>query len=87
LEIHPDKYRVCRTGDGVDFCGYVVRSDGRVRLRKAGVRRFQKRMRRMRMLVGLGILPKEDLRTSMMAWIGHAEHAQSWNLRWEVFNA
>jgi len=86
LEIHPDKYRVCRTGDGVDFCGYVVRSDGRVRLRKAGVRRFQKRMRRMRMLVGLGILPKEDLRTSMMAWIGHAEQALSWSLRWGVFN-
>ena len=48
LEIHPDKYQLCRTADGVDFCGYVVRADGRVKIRGAGVRRFQRRMKRLR---------------------------------------
>jgi hypothetical protein len=46
LEIHPDKYRLCATGQGVDFCGFVVRADGRIRVRSAGVRRFRRRYRR-----------------------------------------
>jgi RNA-directed DNA polymerase len=40
LELHPDKVRVCRTRDGVDFCGFVVKADGRVKVRRASVRRF-----------------------------------------------
>jgi hypothetical protein len=31
LEIHPDKYRLMPTHTGVDFAGFVVRADGRVR--------------------------------------------------------
>jgi RNA-directed DNA polymerase len=48
MEIHPDKYRLCRTAEGVDFCGFVVRSDGRVELRAGGVRRFQRRYRKIK---------------------------------------
>jgi hypothetical protein len=48
LEIHPDKYRALRCADGVDLCGFVVRADGRVRVRVAGVRRFARRYRWMR---------------------------------------
>jgi len=33
LELHPDKYRALRCAEGVDFCGFVVRADGRVRVR------------------------------------------------------
>ena len=47
MELHPDKYRLCRTAEGVDFCGFVVRADGRVRLRSSGVRRFRKRYLRI----------------------------------------
>lgn len=27
--LHPDKYRLCRTAEGVDFCSFVVRAAGR----------------------------------------------------------
>ena len=34
LQIHPDKYRLVRTRDGVDFVGFRVFADGRIRLRE-----------------------------------------------------
>ncbi len=81
LEIHPDKYRLIPTGDGVDFCGFVVRSDGRVKVRTSNARRFRKRYARMRREVIRGRCDPADLTTTVRAWIAHAKHAQSWGLR------
>ena len=45
LEIHPDKYRLCRTDqEGADFCGFVCYSSGRIKVRGASVRRYVKRL-------------------------------------------
>jgi RNA-directed DNA polymerase len=84
LEIHPDKYRLCATGQGVDFCGFVVRADGRIRVRSAGVRRFRRRYRRMRWEVKAGRREAAELTTSVVAWVAHASHAQSLGLRRRV---
>ena len=84
LEIHPDKYRLMPTAHGVDFCGFVVRSDGRVKVRTANARRFRKRYIRLRYEVAQGRCDAEDLTTSVRAWIAHTEHAQSWHLRLSV---
>lgn len=84
LEIHPDKYRLVRTAVGVDFCGYVVRSDGRVRVRAANARRFRRKFRRMRWEAGAGRREPSELTASVRAWVAHVEHAQSWNLRRRV---
>lgn len=81
LVIHPDKYRMCRTADGVDFCGFVLRADGRVKVRSAGVRRFQRRLKQMRYEVSHGDLGWKEVGVSVRSWIAHAEHAQSWRLR------
>ena len=81
LEIHPDKYRLIPTADGVDFCGFVVRADGRVKVRTSNARRFRKRYVRMRRDVIRGRCDAEDLTTTVRAWIAHAKHAQSWGLR------
>ncbi len=78
LEIHPDKYRMCRTGDGVDFCGFVVRADGRVKIRGAGVRRFARRMKRLRSQAARGEIGWGEVGNSVKGWVAHAEHAQSW---------
>ena len=40
LTMHPDKYRMLPTRLGVDFAGYVVFADGRIRVRSSTVRRF-----------------------------------------------
>ena len=58
----------------------MVRADGRVRLRKAGVRRFRQRLKRLMEGRAAGLLSLEDVRASTMAWMGHAEHTQSWCL-------
>jgi len=84
LEIHPDKYRLIPSAHGVDFCGYVVRADGRVRVRNSNARRFRKRYERMRWEVAQGRCEIEDLTATVRAWIAHAEHAQSWRLRLSV---
>jgi hypothetical protein len=81
LEIHPDKYRLIPTADGVDFCGFVVRADGRVRVRSANARRFRRKFRQMRREVRMGRLDPAELTTSVRAWVAHAAHAQSWGLR------
>ena len=84
LEIHPDKYRMCRTGSGVDFCGYVVRADGRVKIRSSGVRRFQRRLKRLKGDARAGKIEWSSVGVSVKAWVAHAEHAQSWRLRSRV---
>ena len=81
LEIHPDKYRAVRSQDGVDFCGFVVRADGRVRIRAAGVRRFARRYRWMLDEVKCGRMPVVEVTQAVRSWIAHAKHAQSWGLR------
>ncbi|MBL7219967.1 MAG: RNA-directed DNA polymerase, partial [Phycisphaerae bacterium] len=47
LRMHPDKYRLTPTAKGVDFAGFVVFANGRVRVRSSSVRRFDLRYRRM----------------------------------------
>ncbi|MGK0188650.1 MAG: RNA-directed DNA polymerase [Verrucomicrobiales bacterium] len=87
LEIHPDKYRLLPTDKGVDFCGYVVCGDGRIKVRSSSVRRFQKRYLALCGQLERGRLDATELTRSVKAWIAHAEHAQSWGLRRDVLRA
>lgn len=57
LGMHPDKYRLLPTRCGVDFVGFVVCADGRIRVRAATARRFQERFRAMRWDSGSGLPP------------------------------
>jgi RNA-directed DNA polymerase len=81
LSIHPDKYRLLPTTKGVDFVGFVLFYNGRRRLRKENVRRFQRRMQIRMADARAGKTNYIDVRHSMQSWIAHAAHAQSWNLR------
>ena len=77
LEIHPDKYRLCRTDrDGADFCGFVCYSSGRIKVRSTSVRRY---VSRLELLKRDGTVA--EIKASVMAWIGHVAHADSWRLR------
>ena len=81
LEVHPDKYRALRTDVGVDFCGFVLRSDGRIKIRKASVRRFQQRHKKLKFLGQAGKLTDEQILQHQKAWMAHASHAQMGLLR------
>jgi len=87
LRIHPDKYRVCRTSVGVDFCGFALRDDGRIRVRNQSARRFQRRYREMKWRNKCGQIPVEKVTESVQAWVAHASHAQSWGLRKAILSA
>jgi hypothetical protein len=81
LRVHPDKYRLVPTWAGVDFVGFVVFEDGRIRVRSSSVRRFDRRFRHMLWEVERGVRRASDLTARVGAWRAHAEHAQSYGLR------
>lgn len=72
LRMHPDKYRLRPTALGVDFVGYVAFRDGRIRMRRASVRRFERRYRRRRFLVERKLADPADLAASVRSWVAHA---------------
>jgi len=81
LRMHPDKYRLCPTRSGVDFVGFVVFSDGRIRVRRASVRRFERRYRRRCWDVEHFGADAGALTQSVQSWVAHARHAKSLDLR------
>ncbi len=84
LEMHPDKYRLIPTRCGVDFAGYVVFADGRVRVRSSSVRRFDQRYKRLLWQVWHRFQSPAKVTQSVRAWVAHARHAQSFGLRRSV---
>jgi retron-type reverse transcriptase len=81
LSIHPDKYRLLPTTHGVDFVGFVSFPDGRRKLRKGNVRRFERRLARMKFEAAQGEREWAEVTRSVESWIAHASHAQSYRLR------
>ena len=84
LEIHPDKYRLMPTASGVDFAGFVVFADGRVRVRSSSVRRFDRRYKKMLWDLRSRRTEAAQVTQSVRAWVAHASHAQSDGLRRSV---
>lgn len=84
LELHPEKYRLLPTGLGVDFAGYVAFADGRVRVRSASVRRFDRRYNKLLWQLRRRHVKAARVTESVVAWVAHAAHAQSVGLRRSV---
>lgn len=67
MEVHPDKYRLCRTDrEGADFCGSVCFSNGRIKVRGTSVRR---QVRKLKQIKEIGAV--QDIKASVRSWIGH----------------
>jgi RNA-directed DNA polymerase len=81
LAIHPDKYRLLRTADGVDFVGFVNFPNGRRKLKKDNVRRFERRLSRMKFEASRGEREWAQVTRGVQSWVAHASHAQSYRLR------
>ena len=56
----------------------MVFADGRVRVRSASVKRFDRRYRRMRWEVNHKLRVPADLTMRVRAWVAHTAHAQSY---------
>jgi retron-type reverse transcriptase len=85
LQMHPDKYCFGPTECGVDFVGFVMYPDGRVRMRDANVRRFERRFKQQAWAVRQGRMGLADLENRTRCWVAHASHAQSYGLRQDIF--
>ena len=84
LNLHPKKTIVYPARAGIDFLGYIVWPQYR-RLRGANVKRFKKRLRCFKDAYGRGEAGIEDISCFLRSWIAHANHADTWRLRYDLF--
>jgi len=80
------KTQVFPVGDGgraLDFLGYRIWPSHRA-LRKDSINRMKRKMKRMATLYHRGEMTWDEIDPVIMSWIGHARHADTYNLRTKV---
>jgi len=75
-----------KNGRGLDFLGYHLWPTHR-RLRKASISRIAKTLKRLQKEYSTGKIGLKDIRQSLISWIAHASHCQSYGLRDKLLNA
>lgn len=80
LKLHENKCRVYRVQDGVPFLGMIVFPQKRRLLRKSVVK-FKRRMKKFQELYESDDIEFLKINQSVQAWIGHAAHADTMQLR------
>ncbi len=70
-------------GRALDFLGYRIWPTHRA-LRKDCIHRMKRKMRRMASQYHRGEITWDDIDPVIMSWIGHARHADTYNLRTKV---
>ena len=84
LLLHPRKRQVVPVRCGVPFLGWQVFPDHR-RLRRSTGMRIQRRLRELARAQRAGRVKMDGVRASMMSWIGHLKHGDTWGLRRRLF--
>jgi hypothetical protein len=84
LRVHPRKSRVYRTSEGFTFLGWRIFPD-RLRLCRANVVRFRRRLRLAQESYTRGNMPLDDVTARIRAWVAHAAHGDTWRLRRQLF--
>ena len=84
LSLHQTKQQIYPAKNGIPFLGFQIYRDNR-RLRKENIRRFMTRMKRKQKLFYDTKIQLSDIRQSLMAWIGHAGHGNTYHLRKDLF--
>jgi RNA-directed DNA polymerase len=85
LVLHPRKTVVAPTAEPAQFLGFVTFANGRRRLPDANVTRFATRLRTMREGWRTGFLTDDEVRQRVGAWVAHARHANTVQLRHTLF--
>ena len=69
----------------IDFLGYRIWPEYRL-LRKANLCRTRRKFKKFARLYALGQMSLVDIQPSIVSWIGHAQHADSWRVRNKILN-
>ena len=85
LRLHPRKTGIFATREQTVFLGFVLLPNGRRRLPENNVRRFRNRLRGLRDRCRAGCLRCDECERHVLAWIAHAENADTWRLRQAIF--
>jgi len=85
LSLHPVKTFAAVNSETANFLGFDLLPDGRRRLPEASLRRFCNRLRGLRDRWRAGTLDQAQIKERVGAWIAHAENADTWRLRQELF--
>jgi hypothetical protein len=80
LTLHGRKCQVFRVRDGFPFLGWQVYPEHRRLRRTTGVR-IGRRLRELRNGHAAGEIGWDRVRASVMSWIGHLKHGDTWALR------
>ncbi len=80
LRLHQDKTRLSHREEGLKFLGFVLKPQGR-RLQQAVLRRFNRRLRRLRWLYARGLISSARVRQSLQAWTAHTSWANAVGIR------
>jgi len=80
LTLHDRKSVVFPVSEGIDFLGYRIFPTIR-RMRRVTVRRFTRRLRRLRESHRAGRISIQQVSQSVQSWVAHCRHAQSYRLR------
>ena len=85
LALHPAKTMMVRTAEPAQFLGFVAFADGHRRLPAVNVTRFVHRLRALRCAWRAGHVSKHAVRQRIGAWVAHARHANTVQLRHTLF--
>jgi retron-type reverse transcriptase len=85
LALHDRKSVVFPVSEGIDFLGYRVFPTFR-RMRRVTVRRFTRRLRRLREAYRGGRITIHQVSQSIQSWVAHCRHAQSFRLRQAILS-
>ena len=81
-----DKTQIFPVGQRpVDFLGYRIWPDYRL-LRKGNLCRTKRKLHKFERLYAQGRLTIADINPSVVSWIGHAMHADTWRVRNQILN-
>ncbi|MDW7681520.1 MAG: reverse transcriptase/maturase family protein [bacterium] len=80
LNLHARKRQIYQVKCGVPFLGWQV-FPGYRRLRRSTGVRIQRRLRILQQSYATGDKSLNDIRSSVMSWIGHLRHGDTWGLR------
>lgn len=83
LKVHINRAQYWPVSQGTDWLGYRIYQTHR-RVRRSNIRRFRVRLNRLAGEYRQGTVDLHKIQTSVMSWIGHVKHADSYNLRKKI---
>ena len=84
LRLHPKKQEIFPAQNGLPFLGFYLFRDRR-RLLRSGIIRFNLRVKKQMFALSTGRMSLFEFKQSLMSWIGHAKHGNTWMLRRRLF--